>query len=30
MEEKHQYVLGMIRLKIGKSKGAKNGYQIGL
>ena len=30
MEEKQQYFLGMIGLKSGKSKGAKNGFQIGL
>ena len=30
MEEKQQYFLGMIGLKIRKSKGARNGYQIGL
>ena len=30
MEEKQQNFLGMNELKIGKSKGAKNGYQIGL
>ena len=30
MEEKQHYFLGMIGQKSGKSKGAKNGCQIGL
>ena len=30
MEEKQQYFLGIIELKSGKSKGAKNGFQIEL
>ena len=30
MEEKQQYFLGMIRLKSGKSKGGKTGFQIEL